>query len=412
MKTLIQNAHIIQPASSFHHQRKDILIENGVIKEVADKIELEADEVISGSDLHVSTGWFDLRADYAEPGFEHRETFESGSVASKAGGFTGVVLMPNTHPTIDSKSQVEFVKKMGSFLPIEVFAAGSISVGTKGKDLAELYDMHQAGAVAFTDGFNSIQDADLVKRALYYSQSFDGVIMLFPHNESIAHAGMMNEGPMSTKLGLKSAPALAESLNVNRDLFIAEYCNAPVHISCISSSKSVELIRDAKAKGIKVTCDVAVANLVFTDSVLETFDSTFKVLPHLRDEEDRQALIQGINDGTIDAIVTNHRPWNIEEKECEFDHAEFGMACSETAFNLLRNATIDVIEVETLVKALSENPRSIVNQTVDSIEIGNKSNITVFDPYETGKTETKRSLSYKVPGIGKPLKGTVKAAIC
>ncbi len=412
MKTLIQNAHIIQPASSFHNQRKDILIENGVITEITDKIELEADEVISGNDLHASTGWFDLRADYAEPGFEHRETFESGSAASKAGGFTGVVLMPNTHPTVDSKSQVEFINKMGSFLPIEVFAAGSVSVGTKGKDLAELYDMYQAGAVAFTDGFNPIQDADLVKRALHYSQSFDGVVMLYPHNESIAHSGMMNESPMSTKLGLKSAPALAESLTVSRDLFIAEYCNAPVHISCISAAKSVELIRDAKAKGIKVTCDVAVANLAFTDSVLDTFDSTFKVLPHLREEEDRQALIQGINDGTIDAIVTNHRPWNIEEKECEFDHAEFGMACSETAFSLLRNATIDSIELETLVKVLSENPRNIVGQTVDTIEIGNKSNITVFDPYEIGKTETKKSLSYKVPGVGEQLKGTVKAAIC
>jgi len=412
MKTLIKQAHIIQPASSHHNQRMDILLQDGVIIEIADSIEQDAEEIISGNDLHVSSGWFDMRADFAEPGYEHRETFKTGSAAAKAGGFTGVLLMPTTLPTVDSKSQVEFIKQQGSSLPIQIFPAGSISIGCKGKDIAELYDMHQAGAIAFTDGHHSIQDPDLVKRVLYYSQSFDGVVLLKPNDQAIAHDGVMNEGPMSTKLGLKSAPSLAESLMVSRDLFIAEYCNSPVHISCISTAKSVELIREAKAKGLRITCDVAVANLVYTDEALETFDSTFKVLPHLRNSDDRNALIEGVNDGTIDAIVSNHTPWNIEEKECEFDHAAYGMACIETAFSLLHHALDGKVTIPTLVKALSDAPRAILNQSVEPIEKGNRANVTVFDPYELATNNKKASLSYKVPGIGETLKGTVKAVIC
>ena len=412
MKTLIKQAHIIQPASSYHKKRMDILIEDGIISEIADLIEQDADEVIAGNDLHVSSGWFDMHADFAEPGYEHRETFETGSAAAKSGGFTGVLLMPNTSPAVDSKSQVEFIKQQSTSLPIQVFPAGSISVGCNGKDLAELYDMHQAGAIAFTDGHNSIQDPDLVKRVLYYSQSFNGIVIVKPNDQAIAHDGVMNEGPTSTKLGLKGAPSLAESLMVSRDLFIAEYCNAPIHISCISTVKSIELIREAKAKGLKVTCDVAAANLVYTDDVLVTFDSVFKVLPHLRSSDDRDALITGLNDGTIDAIVSNHTPWNIEEKECEFDHAAFGIASIETLFSLLRNALEDQVEVPTLINALGDSPRAILNQPVQPIEKGNRANITVFDPYELSTKNHKESLAYKVPGIDESLKGTVKAVIC
>jgi len=409
MRTLIKDALLLDPTSELHRQRLSLLIEDGVLRERGTGLDVQADEVVESDDLHVSAGWVDLQARLGEPGYEHKETLESGIRAAQNGGFTHVVVSPLTKPVIDHKAGVEYILRQAAGKGVVLHVAGSLSAGAEGVDISEMYDMFQAGAHLFTDGEHPVMNPDLMKRALLYSKTFGGLIVSRPNDLHISGEGTMNEGPVSTSLGLKGIPALAEELMVSRDLFLAEYCEAPIHISCLSSAASVALIRAAKEKGVPVTCDVAYSNLIWTDAALTTFDTLYKLNPPLRTEQDRQALLAGLSDGTIDAIVSDHTPQNIEEKDCEFDHAAFGMSGIETVFPLCHTHISARVELDSWITCLADKPRELLGLEQPGWEVGSAVDMTVFDPTGSWKLENTffQSRSINNPAIGETVTGRV-----
>ncbi|WPU96841.1 dihydroorotase [Mucilaginibacter sabulilitoris] len=405
MNLLIKSATILDPGSPFHQQVADILIENGVITRIAEEVEADA-ELIDAEGKYVSPGFFDLNCNIGELGLETKEDMYSGTRAAAAGGFTGVALMPNTNPPAHSKAEIEYLLNRAKNNLVEVYPLGTISHKREGKDLAEMYDMYLSGAKAFTDGNRPVQDAGLMERALLYAQGFDALVFSYPEDTAIAGKAKVNEGEISTLLGMKGIPSLAEELMIARDLYLAEYTVSKIHFSTISTARSVELIREAKRKGLEVTCDVAAHHLVLTDEALMGFDSMYKVKPPLRTKDDVTALIKGLKDGTIDAIVTQHTPHEVEFKDVEFEMAEYGIVGLQTALPLaLRSG----LTVELLVDKLAINPREILGVAVPVIAEGERANLVLFDvdtEWEyTGKSN--RSKSVNSPFIGKKLKGKV-----
>jgi dihydroorotase len=390
----IKNATIIHAGKK--PVKADVLVKNGVIEEIGqlDKV-LKTYKVVDLNGAVVMPGWTDIGVHACDPGFEHREDLDSVVAAAKAGGFATIAVMPDTDPCADSKAQVRYVLEKTAQSGLEVLPIGALSVHIEGKDMAELMDMHQAGAVAFTDGQTGTQDAGLLLRVLQYSAAFGGLIMNHPHHKSIAREGQMHEGVMSTSLGMMGLPVLAETLMVQRDLSILAYAGGRLHFHLISSSESVDLIRNAKAQGLQVTCSVAIANLCFTDQHLAGFESKFKVLPPLRDESDRQALIAGLKDGTIDCISTAHTPWHIEAKDLEFPYAEFGMTGLETAFSMCQMYLAKDFSISQLSKLWSDNPRKILGLKPIKIEKGTSlSALSIFDQktrwqYNSGSIRSK-----------------------
>jgi dihydroorotase len=380
MKALIKSATVIDKSSEFHYKKVDILVESGIIKKISETpLTDTADEVIEGDNLHVSIGWFDLKANFREPGEEWKETINSGTEAAKKGGFTGVALVPTTTNPTDNRSAIEFVKNRSINIGVNIYPYGAISKNLKGENLAELFDMHEAGAIGFTDNKKHL-NSGLTSRALLYAKSNNLLINSFPYEYTISNLGQMHEGVASTKLGLKPIPSLAEELHIQRDLSLAEYHDTSIHFSTISTKKSVELIREAKAKGLKVTCDIAAHQLSFKDEDLSTYDTNFKVLPPFREQEDIDALIEGLKDGTIDAICSDHTPHDIESKKLEFEHADFGIIGLETAFGALNTALNNKIELATLIEKLTTNPRKIAKLSLPQIKVGEKAELTIFDP--------------------------------
>lgn len=413
MSTLIKNARIVNAQSSHHLSQKDILIERGVITAIKSNITTKAKNIIEGNDLHVSTGWIDLHAQFNEPGFEHKEDLKSGALAAKNGGFTTVVISADNHPVTDNKAQIRFIENQAKGLATEIKSFATLTEELKGQNFSELYDLHLSGAVGFSDGHHSIENPDLLKRALLYSKTFDGKVIVYPNDTRISQNGVVHEGEVSTGLGLKSIPSLSEEIRVARDLAVAEYCDAAIHFMHISTANAVDQIKRAKKRGLKVTCDVAIANLIWNDTVLTEFDSNFKVTPPLRTEADRKALVKGIKDGTIDCISTNHMPQNIEEKQCEFDLAGYGQSSIETAFSLYHTHLSKQIDLETWVSAISEKPRELFNQQVGVIETDQKANLTIFDTDTDWvvKSNDLKSKSKNNPTIGSTLKGKVVTTI-
>jgi dihydroorotase len=405
MNLLIKSATILDPGSSFHQQVADILIENGVITRIGDDIDADA-ELFDAEGKYVSPGFFDLNCNVGELGLETKEDLRSGTVAAAAGGFTGIALMPNTQPPAHSKSEVEYLLNRSKGNLVDVYPLGTISQKREGKDLAEMYDMYQSGARAFTDGSRPVQDAGLMERALLYAQGFDALVFSYPEDTAIAGKAKVNEGEISTLLGMKGIPSLAEELMVARDLYLAEYTVSRIHFTTISTARSVELIREAKRKGIEVTCDVAAHHLILTDEALLGFDSLYKVKPPLRTADDVAALIKGLKDGTIDAIVSQHTPHEIEFKDVEFEVAEYGIIGLQTAFSLALKAGLPV---ELIVEKLAVNPREILSVELSVIAEDEKANIVVFDTdteweYTAANNKSKSANS---PYIGQRLKGKV-----
>ena len=405
MNLLIKSATIVDPNSPFDQKVADILIQNGTIAKIASNI-ISDETVFDAKGKHVSPGFFDLNCNIGELGFETKETLETGTRAAAAGGFTGVALMPNTQPPVHSKAEVEYLCNRAKNTLVDVYPLGTISHKREGKDLAEMYDMYQSGAKAFTDGNRPVQDAGLMERALLYTKGFNALVFSYPEDTAIAGKAKVNEGEVSTMLGMKGIPSLAEELMIARDLYLAEYTDSRIHFSTISTSRSVDLIREAKAKGVQVTCDVAAHHLVLTDEELKGFDSQYKVKPPLRVQSDVDALIKGLKDGTIDAIVSQHTPHEIEFKDVEFEVAEFGIVGLQTAFSLALRAGLDV---NTIITKLAINPRKILGVDVSVINEGQKANLVVFD---TGAEwvytkENNQSKSSNSPFIGQNLMGRV-----
>ena len=376
MNALLKSATIVDSKSDFHNQIVDILIENGVITKISKRISNSKNyREIKLDNLHVSQGWFDSSVSFGEPGFEERETIANVLDTAAKSGFTSVALNPNTNPVIDSNTDIAFVLAKPNKHAVDLKPIGALTKASDSVDLAELFDMKNAGAVAFYDYQKPISNPNLLKIALQYASNFDGLVLSFPQESKISGLGVMNEHINSTKLGLKGNPALAEELQVARDLFLLEYTEGKLHIPTISTSKSVNLIREAKAKKLDVTCSVALHNICFTDDNLHDFDTNFKVKPPLRTQTDVDALIEGLRDGTIDMVTSDHNPIDVEHKKVEFDHAACGTIGLESAFGALQNIFTTKKAISILTKGKS---RFGVVET--QIIEGQKANLSLFNP--------------------------------
>ncbi len=404
---ILLNANIVRAGRK--PDKKHILVDKGKIIDIVSEVKPDkSDKVRDLQGAWVMPGWFDTGVYACDPGLEHREDLHTAVAAAQAGGFTAIAVMPETNPVIDNRSQVRYVLEQCQSSRVEVVPIGAISHALDGKDLAELMDMRDGGAVAFSDGQTGIQDAGLLKRALEYSSAFDGLIINRPHHKSIAAGGQMHEGKMSTSLGLKGLPPLAETLVVQRDLSILRYTGGRLHLHLISCAESVELIRAAKAEGLRVTCSVSIAHLCYTDTHLSEFDSNYKVLPPLRSEQDRIALIEAVKDGTIDCISTAHTPWHVEAKDLEFTYAEFGMTGLETAFSMYMMYLSKAITPGQLVQAIAERPRTIFGLAkVDVAKGTSLSQLSIFDPKVSWvyDRDSAKSKSRNHPLFGKALLG-------
>jgi dihydroorotase len=377
MNLIIKSATILDPSSPYHQKTKDVLIENGLISKISNSITNPSDyQEIKLENLHISQGWFDTSVCFGEPGFEERETIENGLKTAAKSGFTAVAVNPNTFPVADNKSAIEFIKNRALGSATSLYPIGNLTKGAQSHDLAELFDMQNSGAIAFGDYNQSIGNANLLKIALQYTQNFDGLVLSFPQDNSIAVEGLVNEEENSTRLGLKGIPALAEEMQIARDLFILEYTGGKLHIPTISTEKSVQLIKNAKKKGLNVTCSVAAHHLILTDDELKEFNSNTKVLPPLRISRDCKALIKGLKEGVIDMITSDHNPIDIEHKKVEFFNAKFGTIGLESLFGALNK----VVGLETLIKCLTTQPKERFNIKYATIAEGNKADLTLFNP--------------------------------
>ncbi len=408
-QVILKQAKIIDASSPFHNQVMDIKIENGTITQIEKEITATSGfEVVNIPNLHVSKGWMDSSVSFGEPGYEDRETIENGLKVAAKSGFTAVALQPNSNPTIDNQAQVRFVLDRAKNQATTLYPIGALTKGSEGTDLAELFDMKNAGAIAFGDYKKALQNANLQKIALQYVQDFDGMLIAFCQDSTLKGIGIANEGVVSTKLGMKGIPALAEELQVARNLFLLEYTGGKLHIPTISTQGSIKLIKEAKAKGLQVTCSVAVHNLVLNDEMLMGFDTRYKVLPPLREEATRKALIEAVLDGTIDCITSDHNPLDIEHKKLEFDKATDGVIGLETAFGALNS----ILPLDLIIEKLTLS-KSVFGIENNPIQVGQKANLTLFNPEGNYvfKQENILSKSKNSPFIGKKLKGKVYGVI-
>lgn len=405
MKVIIREAKIIDSTSPFHNKTVDILIVDGLIEKIGDSIpNTENIEEVKRDNLHLSQGWFDSSVSLGEPGFEERETIPNGLNVAAKSGFTAIALQPNSFPIIDNQSQVHFVQNKSNGSATQLYPIGALTKGSEGNDMAELFDMKKVGAIAFGDYNKSQPNANLLKIALQYVQDFDGLVIAFPQDEKIKGSGVVNEGIVSTRLGLKGIPNLAEELQISRNLFLLEYTGGKLHIPTVSTAKSVQLIKEAKAKGLSVSCSVAVHHLVMTDEKLEGFDTRFKVSPPLRTELDRKALLAGILDNTIDMITSDHNPMDIEHKKMEFDTAKNGTIGLESAYSAL----MTVLPLEKVIEKLTSG-KTVFGIESQSIKEGQPANITLFNP-EGNSIFTKSSILSKSKNsafLGMETKGQV-----
>ncbi|PCH78155.1 MAG: dihydroorotase [Flavobacteriaceae bacterium] len=404
MRIILQNSKIIDKSSPFDGQTKDILIENGVIIAIENGIKTTPEDTIIHLDnLHISQGWFDSSVCFGEPGLEDRETIENGLKTASKSGFTHIAVNPNSAPVIDNKSAVEFLISKAQKTATNLYPIGAFTKQSASKDMAEMYDMQNSGAVAFGDYKKPIHNANLLKVGLLYTQNFDGLLLSYPQDDSIAQNGLVHEGINSTKYGLKGIPAMAEELQIARDLFLLEYTQGKLHIPTISTKKSVELIKDAKRRGLNVTCSVSAHHLCITDDELQYFDSRNKVRPPLRTQTDIVALLEGLKEGTIDMITSDHQPITIEDKKVEFQNAKYGTIGLESIFGALNT----VLDIELIIEKLTAKDRFSIPE--NSIKIGNKADLTFFNPTPTS-TFTKTAIistSKNSIFLNKEIKGLV-----
>lgn len=422
MQILLRSAHIIDPQSAFNGLIRDVLIDNGLVRQIADSIKApDSCQIVERPNLHVSPGWVDMRVSTGDPGFEHKEDLTSVCRAAVAGGFTDIVVLPNTQPVVDSKDTLGYVRRMAEGQPVGVHPIAAITKGTKGEDFTDMIDLHHAGAIAFSDGEHPLQNADLLLKTLQYLSPFGGLLMNRPQDMGLTRFGQMHEGVQSTLLGLKGMPAMAEEIIIERDLRLLEYMLHPtspaprphppaLHFSCLSSTHSVELIRGAKERGLPVSCDVAAHQLVFDDSAMAGFDTNFKVNPPFRSRADVLALWEGLSDGTIDAIVSDHSPQDDESKQIEFDQAEFGITGLETVFGAVMTHNSG-LALSQLINALAINPRQILGLPAVTIAEGQPATLTLFDPAGQWTFFRSVSKSKNSPFLGQTLSGQVLGTI-
>jgi dihydroorotase len=407
MKILIKQACIVDPSSPFNGQITDIFIEHGIIKQIGKGLTTNADHEITIEGLHVSPGWMDVFADFADPGYEFKESLESGAEAAAAGGFTTVMIIPNTNPVIHNKANIEYLIQRSKSLPVNIYPIGAITKNAEGKELAEMYDMQLSGAIAFSDGVNPVQSSGILVKALQYVKAFDGVVIQLPDDKTVNPHGVMNEGIISTQLGLPGKPTMAEELMVARDIKLARYAESKIHFTGITTKKSIEYIKRGKENS-EITCSVTPYHLFFCDEDLKDYDTNLKVNPPLRTKEDRDELRSAVINGTVDCIATHHLPQEYDSKILEFEYAKYGMTGLATAYAVL-NSCLEGISQQRLIELLSVNPRKIFKRSLAVIRENEKAEFTLFSPKQTWtvKESDLRSRSKNSPFIGKELKGKV-----
>jgi dihydroorotase len=403
MKVIIREAKIIDAQSSYHNKVVDLQIAGNTIEKMGTTISAPADYVeVKLPNLHLSQGWFDSSVSFGEPGFEDRETLANGIQVAAKSGFTAVALQPNTQPVVDNQAQVLFIKAKSQQAAVTLHPIGALTKNAEGQDMAELFDMKNAGAVAFGDYAKNCSNANVLKIALQYVQDFDGLVIAFSQDENIKGKGFVNEGATSIRLGMKGIPLLAEEMIVARNLFLLEYTGGKMHIPTLSSPTSLQLIQEAKAKGLQVTCSVAVHHLALNDSVLETFDTRYKVNPPIQSETTRKALVNYVLDGTIDCVTSDHYPMDIEHKKMEFDLAKNGTIGLESAFGALHS----LLSLEKTIETLTAG-KSIFQLPSHPIEVGNTACLTLFNPDIQWTFESKNILSKSKNSafLNQPMKG-------
>lgn len=413
MQLLIKNATLVFPASQLDGTKADILIKNGIIEAIGTGLTSSEAQAFDASGACVSPGWVDIGTQVGDPGFEHREDFASAEKAAASGGYTAIACLPNSAPSIHSKSEVQYVRSRSQSSLVDFLPIGAVSHDCAGKDITEMYDMQAEGAVAFSDGKKPIQDSGLMLRALQYVKPFNGVILNRPHDKTMAPSGQLHEGVMSTSLGMKGIPALAEEVMLRRDIHLAEYTGSRLHVLNISTAGSVELIRDAKARGLHITASVAAMNIACDDHLLHDFDPNFKVMPPIRELSDMEALQAGLVDGIIDCITSNHTPLDPEAKNLEFPFADFGAVGMETTFGLSWMHLSNSLTVSQLVEKLAVMPRLVLGLPVAKLGPGEVANLTIFDPKKEWTFSQKdiRSKSKNTPFVGWQMKGKVLGVV-
>ncbi len=409
MNLIIRNAKVIDIHSPHHNKTADILIKNGRIEQIAKNIQVPLNiKECKSKNTHISPGWIDMQAKFCDPGIEYKEDLETGLHAAARGGFTAVAILPDTLPVCDNKSGVDYLIKNAKENAVDILPIGALSAGMKGENISEMYDMHLAGAAAFCDAKKST-NAGLLMRAMLYAKPFGSLIMDFPLCKEVATTGNVNEGKTSTLLGLKGIPSVAEDIIVNRDIYLAEYCESPLHFMQISSVHALQMIKIAKSKSLPISCGLSTYHLLLTDEELKTFDSYYKVQPPLKTQKEIKAFIKAIKENIIDVLVSDHEPQHIENKKCEFDLAAYGIINLQTSFAIANTILRNEISVQQLVDLFCFNPRKILKQPIPCIKEGEEANLTVFDTNENWIFSENDivSKSKNTPFIGQSFTGKV-----
>ena len=409
MNLLIKSATIIDKNSEFHNKTVDILIQNDIISDISQNIKNPKNyKEINFSNLHVSPGWFDYSVCTGEPGYEERDTIlNTLEVASKS-GFTSIGIQPNTFPITEKNTEIEYFKSIAYNSNVNIYPIGALTKKSEGNELAELYEMKKAGAIGFGDYKKPINNPNLLKLALLYTKHQEFPIFSYPLNKDVSNNGVINENKTSTMLGLKGSPSIAEEIQIMRDLAILEYTGGNLHIPTISTGRSLDLIRNAKNEGLKVSCSTCIHNLFFNDENLKDFNTNFKVLPPLRTQEDVDELIKGVKDGSIDLVTSDHNPLDIELKNLEFDNAQFGTIGLESFFGALNS----LFSTKTVINILTRG-KNIFGIKNSSLKIGAQADISLFNPISNYTFLEDKILSFSKNSIfrGSKLKGIVYGSI-
>lgn len=410
---LIQSARVVDPNGPHHGKVLDVRIHEGVVVELGKDLPHQGEALWRKEGACVSPGWFDGQAHFRDPGEEVKEGLESGALAGQMGGFTDVAILPSTTPALDHKAEIHYLHRRAEGLPVTIHPIGALSSGLKGTNLAELHDLHQAGVVGFYDD-GPIEHPELLRRGLEYASDMGVAVWSLPLEGRLNAGAVMHEGSTSTELGLTGSPEIVETMRLHRDLEITRYTGGRLHVPLLTTAAGVDMIRQAKAEGLRVSCSVSAHHLMFCDTHMQGFNGTLRNRMPFRSESDRDALRQGVLDGTIDAIVSDHRPEDLEHHDVEFMLAPDGISGIETAFSVAVSS-LGAEQVDHIVRAFTHGPRSIMHQEALHLEQGTEARITWFDPQ--GEYAVPRvSRAVNVPAydalLGKALTGTVLGTVC